>query len=63
MGVAPGWGGAKRLVSNLGQRKALELLLTCKKLDAEKGLADGYFDAVISSEDALHEAESWILGK
>ena len=30
MGVAPGWGGARRLVNIVGRQRALELMLSCR---------------------------------
>ena len=30
MGVAPGWGGARRLVDIVGRQRALTLLLSCR---------------------------------
>ena len=30
MGVAPGWGGARRLVNIVGKQRALQLLLSCR---------------------------------
>ena len=44
MGVAPGWGGAGRLVELLGRRRALQLLLSCRKVTVQEGLELGLFD-------------------
>ena len=44
MGVAPGWGGAGRLVELLGRRKALRLLLSSRKVTVQEGLELGLFD-------------------
>ena len=62
MGVAPGWGGARRLVELVGRRKALQLLLTSSKLGSEEGAELGYFDAVIAGDEAVSQAEQWLLG-
>ena len=62
MGVAPGWGGARRLVELLGRRKALQLLLTCSRLGCEEGRELGYFDALLSDEGAAGQAEQWLQG-
>lgn len=63
MGVAPGWGGARRLVDIVGRQRALALLLSCRKVDAHTGLQIGLFDHVL--EDRLHDqvvssAVNWI---
>lgn len=63
MGLAPGWGGARRLVELLGRRKALQLLLTCSKLGTEEGTELGYFDAVLGGGDPVSQAELWLLGR
>ena len=62
MGVAPGWGGARRLVELVGRRKALQLLLTCSKLGSQEGAELGYFDAVLAGGEAVSQAEQWLLG-
>ena len=63
MGVAPGWGGARRLVELVGRRKALQLLLTSSKLESEEGRELGYFDAVLAEGEATSQAEEWLLGR
>ena len=62
MGVAPGWGGARRLVELVGRRKALQLLLTSSKLGSEEGTELGYFDAVLAGAETASQAEQWLLG-
>ena len=59
MGVAPGWGGGGRLVELVGRRAALDLLLTCRKVGAEEGLALGLVDQVVEGE-AVGAAEKWL---
>ena len=63
MGVAPGWGGARRLVELVGRRKALQLLLTCSKLGSQEGRELGYFDAVLAGGEVASQAEQWLLGR
>ena len=63
MGVAPGWGGARRLVELVGRRKALQLLLTSSKLGSEEGTELGYFDAVLAGGEVGSQAEQWLLGR
>ena len=66
MGVAPGWGGARRLVNIVGRSHALDLLLSCSRLVAEEGRKIGFFNDVLSTSgedaDMVHEAEAWVLG-
>ena len=62
MGLAPCWGGARRLVELVGRRKALQLLLTCSKLGSQEGAELGYFDAVLGGAEATGQAEQWLLG-
>jgi len=63
MGVAPGWGGARRLARLVGQQRALELMLTCQKIDIEKGINIGFFNDIVKSEDTSIEAEKFLLDK
>ena len=65
MGVAPGWGGARRLVRLVGRQKALELLLSCQKIDTEMGSKIGFFDGIISNEttSVVQAAEKFLQDK
>ena len=63
MGVAPGWGGARRLVDLLGRRRALDLMLTCSKVGAEEGRRLGYFDSVLTGGQTLAQTETWLEGE
>jgi len=60
MGVAPGWGGASRLVDIVGKRKALQLMLSCQKLGLQEGLDCGLIDAELDETDAVAAAERWL---
>jgi len=69
MGLAPGWGGATRLVNLVGYRKALELLITGRKVktsslkgDDNDGMAIGFFDAVLPGIDPTEECVAWVQG-
>jgi ethylmalonyl-CoA/methylmalonyl-CoA decarboxylase len=44
LGVSPGWGGLNRLVSLVGRTKALKLLGTSAKLDANEAVQWGFAD-------------------
>ena len=56
LGIAPGWGGAGRLVGHVGSRTALKLLANAAPIDASEGAELGLFDA--RGEDAVAEAEA-----
>lgn len=59
IGAAPGWGGARRLTEIVGRRHALSLLLSSNKVSAEKALALGLVDALVSSETPKLSDEEW----
>ena len=63
MGVAPGWGGARRLVRLVGQARALELMLSCQKIDLEKGLNIGFFNDTVEDANPSIAAERFLLNK
>ena len=60
MGVAPGWGGASRLVDIVGRRKALQLLLSCQKIGLQDGLDCGLIDAKLDETEPVTVAEHWL---
>ena len=60
MGVAPGWGGASRLVHIVGKRKALQLMLSCQKVGLQEGLGCGLFDAELDDTEPVAAAEKWL---
>ena len=60
MGVAPGWGGASRLVDIVGKKKALQLLLSCQKVGLEEGLSCGLIDAELDETEPVAAAERWL---
>lgn len=60
LGIMPGFGGSVRLPRLLGADSALEIIAAGKDLDAQKALAVGLVDAVVSA-DKLHNAAIAIL--
>jgi ethylmalonyl-CoA/methylmalonyl-CoA decarboxylase len=56
LGVAPGWGGAGRLVEVVGRTEALRILTSAAKVGPDAGRAIGLFDAI--AEDALTAAQA-----
>jgi enoyl-CoA hydratase len=61
LGVIPGYGGTRRLPRELGQGRALELMLTGRTLSAEEALALGLVNRLSQPADLLSEAESLSL--
>lgn len=55
MGIVAGDGGAYYLPRIVGMAKALELLWTSRRFDAEEALAIGYVSRVIPTEDLMTE--------
>lgn len=53
LGVIPGYGGTQRLPQLVGKGKAMEMIMTAGMLDAEKALACGLVNYVVSQEELL----------
>lgn len=53
LGIIPGAGGTQRLPRLIGEAKALELILTAKRLKAEEALAYGLLTKIEKREDLL----------
>jgi enoyl-CoA hydratase/carnithine racemase len=51
-GLVPGWGGSQRLPRIIGLRRALDLLLSARWLDADEALAMGLVN-YLAEDDAL----------
>ncbi len=51
LGIAPGWGGAGRLVGHVGRRQALWMLLDGEPVDAEAAREMGLVDAITDNPD------------
>lgn len=56
LGIVPGDGGAYFLPRLVGMAKALELLLTGERIDAQEALRIGLVNRVVSAEHVLEEA-------
>jgi enoyl-CoA hydratase/carnithine racemase len=56
LGIIPGGGGTQTLARALGQRRALELILTGKPFDAGQALEWGLVNAVFAADRLLPEA-------
>lgn len=59
LGVAPGWGGARRLIAHVGRPRALRLLTAAVPVSAADALSIGLADAVVP-EDAVAGALQWL---
>lgn len=54
--LTPGWGGGQRLRRRVGPSRALELLLTARRIGAEEALRLGLVERVAPAGQALGEA-------
>lgn len=58
LGASPGWGGLNRLVSIVGRNKALSILLSSQKLQADEALKLNFIESIIPES---HDSLSWAL--
>ncbi|MCS7352315.1 MAG: enoyl-CoA hydratase/isomerase family protein [Anaerolineae bacterium] len=56
--LTPGWGGGQRLRRRIGPGRALELLLTARRVSAEEALRLGLIERVAPVGQALAEAQA-----
>jgi enoyl-CoA hydratase len=56
LGLIPGYGGTQRLPQIVGRAKALELMLTGERIDAEEARRIGLVNEVTSAESLLQRA-------
>ncbi len=62
LGVIPGYGGTQRLAQLVGKGKAMELIITAGKMDANTALQYGLANHVVAQEELLVFTEK-IAGK
>lgn len=55
-GLVTGWGGAARLMRMIGRDRALDLLLTARRLDAREAQALGVISRVLPADRLMPEA-------
>ncbi|XP_056635009.1 ethylmalonyl-CoA decarboxylase-like [Diorhabda sublineata] len=60
MGIMTAWGGATRLIQIVGQRKALEILLSSKMYNPEECLELGFVYKVVKTDNRMEEALEFI---
>lgn len=58
LGTMPGAGGSQRLPRLLGRHKALDLLLTGRRMSATEAERAGLVSRVVAAADLLHEARA-----
>ncbi|WP_342508807.1 enoyl-CoA hydratase-related protein [Sporosarcina sp. FSL K6-2383] len=59
LAIIPGAGGTQRLPRLIGEARALELILTARKLTAVEALAYGVVTKTVSTEDLLQETTAF----
>ncbi len=55
-GLVPGWGGSQRLTRLIGRRRAIELMLSARWLNAEQALDFGLVNYVVEDEGLFDSA-------
>ena len=63
MGVGSGWGGSLLLKELVGRQKALDILITCRKIRAAEAIRLGLADAEISDDNRVETAKEWLHSK
>lgn len=61
-GLVPGWGGSQRLPRLIGRRRALELMLSARWLEAGEALAFGLVNRVVADHDLRGQAFDYCRG-
>mmetsp|Transcript_17385 Transcript_17385/g.44167 ORF Transcript_17385/g.44167 Transcript_17385/m.44167 type:complete len:326 (+) Transcript_17385:116-1093(+) len=56
LGVIPGMGGTQRLTRLVGRAKAMDLILTCRRIDATEAERIGLVSRVVPAEKLMEEA-------
>ena len=63
MGITPAWGGCTRLVNMIGYNKALDLLVTGRRVTGQEARDMGLCDGEVSAENCLADAQEWLSSR
>jgi enoyl-CoA hydratase/carnithine racemase len=55
LGIIPGWGGTQRMMTVLGKKKAMDMILFSKKLNAVEALEIGLVDKLSTPENLMND--------
>jgi enoyl-CoA hydratase len=58
LGIIPGYGGTQRMVHLIGKGRALELLMTGNRIDAQTALQYGLVNHVVKQKELMDKAKS-----
>ena len=62
MGLCTGFGGGGALVDLVGYKRALDLVVSGRKLGLEEGLRLGYFDGQLDADGReIEQGTGWLL--
>jgi enoyl-CoA hydratase len=61
LGLIPGYGGTQRLPQIIGKGRALEMILTAKKIDAQTALNWGLVNEVVALSQLIEYTQKWLL--
>jgi enoyl-CoA hydratase len=60
LGLMTGWGGTQRLPRLIARNRALEMLITGRRLDAQEGLACGLIQQIVPAPEITSACIQWL---